>query len=197
MADGGLNFTIRIAAGEDAAQIAAIYAPFVRNTPTSFEMEPPDEEEIRRRLRETLRVYPWLVAERAGEVLGYVYASSHRSRAAYQWCVETTAYVKEGARRCGLGRRLYGTLFPILGAQGFRNAYAGIALPNPGSVGLHEAVGFELVGIYRAAGYKLGAWHDVGWWQRRLGSPDAEPQPPIPFAELREAPEIADGLRRA
>jgi phosphinothricin acetyltransferase len=175
---------VRPAAEADAAQIAAIYTPFVRDTHTSFEQEPPDAAEMARRIRETLRTHPWLVCERDREVLGYAYATPHRARAAYQWCTETTVYVKEGLRRSGVGRRLYGALFAVLEHQGFRMAYAAIALPNPASAGLHEALGFEPLGVYRAAGYKHGAWHDVGWWQRAVRSLDPNPTPPLPFASL-------------
>ena len=115
-------------------------------------------------MAESLPAFPWLVADVGGEVLGYVYASKHRARAAYLWSVDTTVYIHPRVRRGGVGRALYTTLFGILTLQRFCNAYAGISLPNPGSVGLHEAVGFEKVGVYRGVAYKLGAWHDAGWW---------------------------------
>ena len=168
----------------DAAQILAIYAPFVRDTHTSFELEVPDVTEIARRIRETSRTHPWLVCEEAGEVLGYAYATPFRTRPAYQWGAETTIYVKEGRRGSGLGRALYGELFSVLEMQGFRMAYAAIALPNPASIGLHEALGFEPVGVFRAAGFKHNAWHDVGWWQRPIAAQDGTPEPPIPFRDL-------------
>ena len=98
-------------------------------------------------------------------MLGYAYASAHRARAAYQWSADVSAYVHQAARRRGVGQALYTSLFQILFEQGFYNAYAGITLPNPASVRLHESLGFKLVGVYQQVGYKLGAWHDVGWWQ--------------------------------
>lgn len=166
---------IRLAFAEDARAIARIYRPVVESTVISFETTPPDEQEIRGRVAETLKRYPWLVLERTGEVVGFAYASAHRTRAAYQWSVDTSAYVDERYRRQGIGHGLYLSLLAILSAQGFINAYAGIALPNPSSVALHERVGFKAIGIYRKVGYKLGAWRDVGWWQRALRSHDAPP----------------------
>ena len=105
-------------------------------------------------------------------------ASSHRTRAAYQWSVDVSVYVHERARRRGVGRALYGALFGILRQQGFYSAYAGIALPNPASVRLHESMGFQPVGVYRSVGYKLGAWRDVGWWHLAL-RPAIEPPAPL------------------
>ena len=174
---------IRLATASDAAAIAAIYRPIVESTAISFETEPPDEPEIRRRILETLRAYPWLVYESAGEIAGFAYASRHRARAAYQWSVDTSAYVHERFRRRGIGRELYASLFEMLTAQGFANAYAGIALRNPASVALHERVGFTAIGVYRNVGYKLGAWRDVGWWQRPLREHGQEPpSTPKPLA---------------
>jgi L-amino acid N-acyltransferase YncA len=173
--------TIRLATAYDAAGVQAIYAPIVRDTAISFELEPPSVEEVRRRIEATLQRLPWLVCEHRGEILGYVYASQHRTRPAYQWSVDASVYVQARARRSGVGRALYRSLFALLALQGFVNAFAGITLPNPGSVGLHEALGFQPVGVYRAVGYKLGAWHDVGWWQLALRE---RTTPPAPAAEL-------------
>lgn len=177
---------VRLAHPDDAEQIAAIYAPFVRDRHTSFETEPPDAAEMARRISGTLRTHPWLVWDRDGAVLAYLYAASHRPRAAYQWSVETTIYVKDGMRRSGIGRKLYEALFRVLELQRFQVAYAGVALPNPASVGLHEALGFVPVGVYRAAGFKHGRWHDVGWWQRLIRPLEPAPSPPVPLAEIRE-----------
>jgi len=174
-----MTTTIRLAGEHDAEDVLAIYAPIVRATAISFEIEPPTVDEMRRRIANTLTRLPWLVCEHDDGILGYVYATSHRARAAYQWSVDVSAYVRESARRSGVGRALYSSLFKILTLQGFYNAYAGIALPNPASVGLHEALQFQPVGVYRSVGYKLGAWHDVGWWQLRLQKHTTPPEPPI------------------
>ena len=176
---------IRLATPADAAQLAEIYAPIVRDTAISFEVDPPDAAEMARRVAESLPAFPWLVADASGEVLGYVYASRHRARAAYLWSVDTTVYVHARARRRGVGRALYTTLFGILTLQRFCNAYAGISLPNPGSVGLHEAVGFQKVGVYRGVGYKLGDWRDVGWWERVIQPRPALPQAPADMTAAR------------
>ena len=184
-----MTVEIRPAEDRDAAAIAAIYAPFVESSATSFETDAPSAAELRRRLQKTTVAYPWLVCVRGGSVAGYAYATKHRVRAAYQWSVETSVYVHESSRRAGVGRGLYTSLFAILAAQGFVNAYAGITLPNDGSVALHEAVGFQPVGVYRKIGYKTGAWHDVGWWHLALRAHPAEPEVPALLAEAQRRPD--------
>ncbi len=179
--------TIRLATEADAGAIQAIYAPYVQNTPISFELEPPPVEEMRERIRKTLRLFPWLVCENGqGRVVGYAYASRHRERAAYQWSVDATVYVDPRAHRMGVGRGLYTSLFALLRLQGFFNVYAGIALPNEASVSLHTAVGFQPVGVYRAVGYKLGKWHDVSWWSLALQPPAVEPSLPRPLTSISQ-----------
>src|SRR5215212_7028069 len=151
----------------DAAACAAIYAPHVDPGWASFEEEPPDAAELARRIR---AMPAWLVAcDGDGAVVGYAYASTHRDRPAYRWAVEVSAYVESGATRRGVGRALYDALLPLLAERGYRVALAGITLPNPASVALHERCGFAPVGVYRGIGFKSGAWRDVGWWQRALG----------------------------
>lgn len=174
----GSPSSIRLATGRDAGPVAAIYAPNVTDTVISFESEPPDEGEMRRRIGATLERYPWLVCECQRRILGYAYAGAHGSRAAYQWSVDVSVYVHGEAHRTGVGRALYTSLFAALDLQGFYNAFAGATLPNPASVGLHEAMGFRPVGVYRGTGYKMGAWHDVGWWHLPLRERVAEPAPP-------------------
>ena len=168
----------RNAKAGDAAAILAIYGPVCETSPTSFELAAPSLGEMKRRVRETTRKYPWLVCEDKAGLLGYAYASLHRSRAAYQWCVEVSVYVHGRARRKGVGRALYLALFRRLRAQGYCRAYAGITLPNAASVALHESLGFKPVGVYRKIGFKLGRWHDVGWWDLRLGPLPAAPRAP-------------------
>jgi L-amino acid N-acyltransferase YncA len=120
----------------------------------------------------------WLVAERDGQVVGYAYGGQHRTRAAYDWTAEVSAYVDRSAQRSGIGRALYTELFKRLKQRGFRLLVAGITLPNDASVGIHEELGFEPVGVYKNVGYKNGEWWDVGWWQLDLGAPDGAPVDP-------------------
>lgn len=175
-ANGAPHPAIRDARPDDAAAILAIYAPIVAGTVISFETEAPSEDEMRGRIASALASHAWLVSsDDTGAVDGYAYASRHRERAAYRWSVDVTVYVREDRRRAGVGRRLYPALFYALRARGYHQAFAGIALPNAGSVGLHEAVGFTPIGVYRDVGFKLGAWHDVGWWQRSLEQPGELP----------------------
>jgi phosphinothricin acetyltransferase len=175
---------IRVATLDDAAGVAAVYAPYVESTVISFEVTPPGPDEMRRRMADVLAQFPWLVSEHEGTIVGYAYASAHRTRAAYQWSVDVGIYLERRAHRQGIGRQLYAALFQLLQRQGFVNAYAGITLPNPASVGLHEALGFVPVGVYRQVGFKLGGWHDVGWWHLQLQPPASAPHAPVPFHAL-------------
>jgi phosphinothricin acetyltransferase len=175
---------LRLVTPADAGEIAAIYAPIVRDTFISFEVDPPDAAEMRRRIDKALPEFPWLVCERDGHVAGYAYASRHRDRLAYQWSVDVSCYVHPEARGRGIGRALYVALLRILRSQGFQSAYAGIALPNPGSVALHESVGFRRVATYTNVGYKQGRWLDTGWWEAALGDPLPGPAAPRPLTSL-------------
>jgi L-amino acid N-acyltransferase YncA len=160
---------IRTARPTDAEAITAIYAPIVVNTPISFELEPPNVEEMRQRINNTLKTLPWLVAVNAqDQVMGYVYASKWRERLAYQWSVEVTAYVHENARGQGLASKLYTRLFEILAGLGYVQAFGGITLPNVPSVRLHESLGFVHIGSFKNVGHKMGQWRDVGYWQKNL-----------------------------
>lgn len=173
-----MNPILRLANEDDAGQIRAIYAPFCEATTITFEVAAPMLGEMRERIGRVSAQYPWLVCEAGGAIQGYAYACAHRERAAYRWAVDVAVYIAEGKRRSGVGRALYTSLFRILVLQGYYKAYAGITLPNPGSVGLHEAMGFTPVGIYRNVGHKLGAWRDVGWWGLSLQPERAEPAEP-------------------
>ncbi len=168
--------TIRPARDDDADAIAAIYAPYVESTHISFEMEPPSEEAVRRRMQAG-RAFTWLVHETHGEVDGYAYASTYRDRSAYQWTVETSVYVRADRHRRGIARALMTALLERLAAQGFRGAVANISLPNAASVALFESLGFRPAGNLPAAGFKHGKWWDVGTWHLSLGATDTPPEP--------------------
>jgi phosphinothricin acetyltransferase len=157
--------------GLDAAACAAIYAPSVIDGVASLEERAPDAGEMAERIQRTSGRYPWLLAELDGAVAGYAYASEHRARASYRWATDVTVYVARSHHRRGVGRALYETLLPLLARQGYYVACAGITLPNDASVGLHEALGFTLIGVYRNIGFKHGAWRDVAWWQAELSPP--------------------------
>ena len=164
--------------------IHEIYAPIVERTAISFETVVPSHAEIERRLADTMPEYPWLVAGDDGVVLGYAYGHRFAPRAAYAWSVETSIYVRDSARGSGVGRALYDALLTLLDAQGYEQAFAGIALPNAASVGLHEAVGFRHIGTYERVGFKFDAWHDVGWWQRALAPAARVPRAAVRVDEL-------------
>ena len=167
---------IRTATPDDAAAVQAIYAPVVAGTAISFEIDPPGVDQMAQRIAATLPTWPWLVGlDDAGQVQGYVYASPHSERQAYQWTVNVSAYVRADARGRGVGKGLYAALFRQLVALGCCEACAGITLPNAASVALHESMGFKPVGVYRNVGHKLGRWHDVGWWQLSLQHPASPP----------------------
>lgn len=174
---------IRVAQPSDAAALLAIYAPYIEQTAISFETVVPEVSAYAERMAGILPALPWLVAVSQGQPVGFAYAAPHHARAAYQWSVDVSVYLAPQAQGQGLGKRLYQRLFQILRALGYYNVYAGIALPNPGSVGLHQALGFEPVGIYRQVGYKFGAWHDVGWWQLSLQPHKTKPAPPLRFSD--------------
>ncbi len=175
-----------MALATDAEDIAAIYAPIVRETAISFESAPPSADAMTGRIETILPTHPWLVAVRDDQVLGYVYAGEHRARAAYRWSVDVTVYVAVEARGGGVARTLYQSLLGVLKAQGFHSAFAGIALPNTASVALHESVGFKPLGVYREVGHKFGKWHDVGWWQLSLSEGAEAPSEPLPFQDFRK-----------
>lgn len=166
---------VRPATVEDAAACARIYAPYVENTVISFETEPPSTEEMARRIESSLAEHAWLVLEVEGEtgVVGYAYATQHRTRAAYRFACDVSIYLDQERRGKGAGKALYAALFPILKERGYHRALAGIAAssdsgPNEASIGLHRSFGFTEVGTYRRIGWKFDAWHDVTWMQLDL-----------------------------
>lgn len=172
----------------DAERFLEIYGPVVLETAISFEEAVPSAEEMRSRIRRTLSRLPWLtlVEERPGgeRILGYACASPHRVRASYRWSVDVGIYLGPEARGQGLGKALYRVLLEVVRQQGYLNAFGGVGLPNPGSVALHESLGFERIATYRDVGFKHGSWHDVGWWQLQLAPLPSAPAEPRAFPEL-------------
>lgn len=190
-----MPIALRFATPADGAAVAAIYGHYVLQDATSLELVPPEGSEMASRIEGLQRHYPWLVAEDAGDLIGYAYASPHRARPGYRWSVEVSVYVCRSRHRGRVGRALYSALFEVLTMQGFANAYAGITLPNPASVAFHEAMGFRLVGTYRKVGFKLGQWHDVAWFALGLAPHREDPPEPRPIAELRREGWVPGYLR--
>lgn len=183
---------LRIATPADGPAVAAIYAPHVDGSSTSFEAAAPTGAEMARRIEARLATHPWLVAEQGAlgdaqvgaEVLGYAYAGPFRERAAYQWTCETSVYLAESARGRGVGTALMRALLAVLEAQGYRAVVACVTLPNPASARFHESLGFAPVGVFRGVGHKLGRAWDVGFWQLALRGAGVPPKTPTPFAKL-------------
>jgi phosphinothricin acetyltransferase len=170
--------TIRPVALADAAAIAAIYHPYVTDTVITFELDPPDAAEMRRRIETVTATHPWLVAEHEGAVVGYAFGSTYRSRAAYRWVAETGIYLSADAHGLGLGRTLYEALLDALSARGFVAAMGVMTAGNPASTALHERLDFFHAGTQPGIGFKHGAWHDVVFWQRDLAPRTDAPAEP-------------------
>lgn len=175
---------IRIAAPADARALVEIYAPYVKDTAVSFEYEVPTAEEFANRIRRTLEIYPYLIAEEDDRILGYTYASAFKSRAAYDWSAETTIYVRQDEQRHGIGNALYQALEEQLSRQHICNLCACIAYPNPASISFHRKLGYELTAHFHRSGYKLGAWQDMVWMEKELCPHTVPPLPFVPFPQL-------------
>jgi len=178
---------LRAAGASDAEAIAALYAPFVRDTAVSLEDQAPGAEEMATRIAGGGELYPWLVAMEDERVIGFASAARFRPRLGYRFTVETSVYVSPDAQGRGVARALYTVLLDLLVRQGFTQAIAAITLPNQASARLHEAFGFERCGVYREVGRKLGQWWDVGLWQRRLAEASDPPAEPLPFGGFIDA----------
>ena len=178
---------IRQAQPEDAAVLAGIYAPYVRDTAITFEYDPPDAAEFARRIRKTQEQFPYLVCEVDGKPQAYAYASHFHERAAFQWDAELSVYVAAGAQQRGIGRALYTCLIAFLQEQGYSTLYALITVPNDNSERLHAKLGFERAALYPRTGYKFGQWRDMIVMEKRLSPPFAPPEPPHAFSTLPAA----------
>lgn len=161
-----------------------IYAPYIEKTPFTFEYTVPTAEEFRRRMEEILEMYPWLVYEEEGKILGYAYGGPDHTRAAYRWTVEDSVYVAEGATGRGIGRELLTVLLKLLEKQGFCICYALIVESNEPSLNMHEKFGFYRCGLAKNAGFKLGGWHGVVTMEKQLNDFAVPPPEVIPFPEL-------------
>lgn len=169
------EYWLRFANQEDAPTLNRIYERYVTGTTVTFETIPPSDQEFRGRVERISRDFPYLVCEFQGEIIGYAYAHQCFERAAYAWCAETTVYLKPDARRLGLGRRLYGALIDILYVMNYKTLYAVIVSENAESCAFHERMGFKRFSVFRNAGWKLGRWLDVSWYELQFGSFDAPP----------------------
>lgn len=186
------HIVIRTAEIRDAAQLLAIYAPYVEKTAITFEYDVPSVEEFAGRMQKILEKYPYLVAETDGKIEGYAYASSFHSRAAYGWCVETSIYVRMDARRSGIGGALYRKLEEALIRQGMLNLNACIAWTDHedehmtnASVSFHDHFGYRMVGKFNQCGYKFGKWYDMVWMEKLVGSHGNTVAAPRTFEEIR------------
>lgn len=180
---------IRLIEEKDSTAVLDIYAPYVRETAVTFELEVPSPEVFWERAKKNLEEAPFLVCELNEKIVAYAYASRHRSRGAYQWTRELSVYVHPHYRKRRIASVLYLTIIPLLKLQNYRNALAGITMPNKASVDLHEKMGFEQVGVYNNIGYKLGKSYQVGWWERSL-IPSSIPIQPIKLLkEVQDSPE--------
>ena len=185
------DIQLRMARAEDAPALLEIFTPYVLHTAVAFNYEPPTLEEFRATIIDRLRRYPYLVALREGQIIGYAYASAFKERAAYDWAVETSIYVKQGQTATGCGRRLYEALERILKAQHIQSMYACIAYTETpdehltnNSPEFHGHMGFEITASFPKCGYKFGKWYDMIWMHKEIGPHTASPLPVLPVTEL-------------
>ena len=175
---------IRIATSDDAKELLNIYKYYVENTAITFEYDVPSIEEFSERIKNTLKKYPYLIAENEDGIYGYAYASAFKSRQAYDWAVETSIYVKNGDSRHGVGTLLYNELEKYLKMQNIINVNACIAYPNEKSEEFHKKFGYKTIAHFTKCGYKFGKWHDMIWMEKFIGDHTNNPKDVIPFSEL-------------
>lgn len=184
---------IRPATPDDAAALLRVYGPYVEKTAITFEYEVPTLEEFRRRIETTLVQYPYLIAQQAGEVVGYAYAGPFHTRAAYAWAVETSIYVRMDSKRQGIGGELHQALESVLKAQGYRNMNACIAVPEVedeyltrNSIQFHRHLGYNWVGAFPQSAYKFGRWYGTSWMEKPIGPHGTVTERPAPFLPVWE-----------
>lgn len=179
--------TLRFASPEDAPALLEIYRPYVEHTTISFETELPTVKVFEERIRSFSRAFPYLVAQTEDEILGYAYAHPFHERAAYNWAVESSIYVKEAARGNHVGQQLYQALLGLLEAQGVQNVCAVVTIPNEPSLAFHRHMGFHTGGILPNFGYKHNRWHSVAYLYRSLGTMADDPKPVVSVHQLPPA----------
>ena len=182
------KITIRSATLQDAKVLLDIYAPYVEKTAITFEYDIPSVEEFASRIQKTKERYPYLVAERDGELLGYAYVSAFKERAAYDWAVETSIYLKEDQKGQGLGRMLYEALEDAVKSQNILNLYACIGYPEvedeyltKNSVEFHYHMGYRMIGEFKKCGYKFNRWYNMVWMEKFIGEHDENPKEIVPY----------------
>ncbi|WP_277668395.1 GNAT family N-acetyltransferase [Caproiciproducens galactitolivorans] len=182
---------IRMATEKDAEELLDIYSPYVRNTSITFEYDVPSVAEFSRRTKDTLQMYPYIVAVDEGRIVGYAYASAFKKRAAYNWAVETSIYIKQDCRRKGLGKKLYLALEELLKRQNIINLNACIAYTpvedahlNNASMAFHEHLGYAKAAHFTKCGYKFGTWYDMIWMEKMIGEHPEVPKKVIPITEI-------------
>lgn len=187
------DITIRTASEKDAASLLEIYAYYVSNTAVTFEYDVPSQEDFRDRIACTLNKYPYLVAEIDGEIVGYTYAGSFNSRAAYEHSAEVSVYVRRDRKKQGIGKALYDSLEKVLSMQNIFNINACIAFPDDADEFLtkdsflfHRRMGFRLIGKFSKCGLKFGRWYNMVWMEKIIGSHDDNPPAVKSFREIRE-----------
>lgn len=184
---------IRVANPEDAEELLKIYAPYVENTAITFEYEVPSQEEFARRIWQISGKYPYLVLEEGNEILGYAYAGAFKERAAYDWAVETTIYIRQDQKKRGMGKRLYQALENCLKKQNITNLNACIGVPETedahldrNSMEFHGHLGYRLVGEFRQCGYKFDTWYHMVWMEKIIGEHRKQQPAMIPFPRVLE-----------
>ena len=186
------DVTLRVATVDDASALLDIYAPYVTDTAITFEYDVPTLNDFRGRIEHTLDKYPYLVAQKNGQFVGYAYASAFHPRAAYGWSAEASIYVRRDMKRMGLGRTLYSALEYALSAQGILNVNACIACPDVddeyltrNSISFHEHLGYRMVGEFHKCGYKFGRWYNMVWMEKTLGEHVSDQMPVKRFCEVK------------